>query len=319
MKKVSLKTKTRNFLDNKVYILFGILLLVVIVGAIAVPQIFQIRNIFNVLRAGSVIGIVAIGATLVLLTGEIDLSVGSIMSLSLVIGGLTLGYGSTVAFLITCITGMALGAINGIVVAKGKVSSLMATLGALSVYGGLAILITRGQASYLYGATFYLWLGRASIFGIPIPIIFFVLLIIIGSLLLTYTPTGKRTYYVGANEKAAITSGIKADKIKILMFTLGGLCAALAGPILGSWTNRITPTIGRGYELSALTIAVLGGTLLTGGKGSLAGTFIAAVVFSFLLNILTLSGIGTYMTELLRGLLLIFIVAIYSKAEKSKF
>jgi ribose/xylose/arabinose/galactoside ABC-type transport system permease subunit len=300
---------------NSDIILFLILIVVLIAGAIFVPQMLQPTNITNVVRNASIVGIFSMGATFVLLTGEIDLSVGSILSLSAVFGGLCLNYTSpAVAFVISLMLGGILGLINGLLVSKGKITSLMVTLGIASVYSGIANIITRGQSKYLYEVSLYQWLCKGSIFIIPFPTFLFLILTLFFAYFMKNTALGRQTYFVGANQKAAEYSGIKADNIKIIMYVLSGLCSALAGPILSAQTNRITPNVGSGYELSAIAIAVLGGNSLDGGQGSILGTFIAAMVYSFLLNILTLSGIGTYMEQVLKGFLLIAIVAVFSRS-----
>jgi ribose/xylose/arabinose/galactoside ABC-type transport system permease subunit len=161
----------------------------------------------------------------------------------------------------------------------------------------------------------YQWICKGSIAGIPFPAILFFALTVVFTLVMSKSSLGRQTFFVGANPKAAAYAGINADRVKIIMFTLSGLLAALAGPILSAQTNRITPNSGSGYELSAIAIAVLGGTMLEGGRGSILGTFIAAMVYSFLLNILTLSGIGTYLEQMLKGFLLIAIVAIFARSK----
>jgi len=297
-------------LSNNVFILFIILIFILLIGKIFVPHIFKIINVLNVLRIVSIIGLVAIGETIVLLTGEFDISVGSIMSLSLVIGGSFLGFGSIPALLITYLTGLTLGVINGIAITKGKVRSLIMTLGTLSIYGGLASIVTRGKAIYLYGLP-YLWLGRGSIFRIPIPVLIFFGISLICFFFLKFTSTGRYIYYTGANEVAAWYSGVRIDNIKILAFSLSGLFAAMAGPMFAGQTQRITPIQGVGFELSAFAIAFLGGIDLWGGKGSVIGVIIGAIIYGFLLNILALSGVGTYIEQVLKGLLLIVIVIIF--------
>lgn len=303
-------------LSNNIFILLIIFILVLIIGGIFVPNIFKAMNIINVLRIASIVGLVAVGETFVLLTGEIDISVGSIMSLSLVVGAFFLKYGSAIAIVVTLVTGFLLGMINGIAIGRGKVTSLIMTLGTFSVFGGLALVASKGQASYLYESDFYLWVGKGYFLGVPIPVIIFIVITLICFLFLNLTKTGRYFYYSGANDKAAWCSGIRVDKIKVLAFSLSGLFAAMAGPLFASQTNRITPIQGSGFELSAIAIAVLGGTSLSGGKGHILGTFIGALTYGFLLNILSLSGIGTYMEQVLKGLLLIFVVIIFQNVKK---
>jgi ribose transport system permease protein len=308
----------KSVLSNNIYVLVGILLVIFITASIFVPAMLQISNIANVLRMASIVGIVAVGATAVLLTGEIDLSVGSIMSLSLVVGGSFVEYGSFTALLITYITGILLGVVNGLFVTKGKITSLMVTLGTLSVFGGLANVVTRGQSIFLYKTPAYLWTGRGHLLGIPFPIVLFIAFTFVFSMLFKYSKFGRDLYYTGANSKASWLSGVEVNKIKIIAYALSGFCAAVAGPLLSSQTNRITPIQGAGYEVSAIAIAVLGGTSLDGGRGKVVGTFLGALTFQFLLNLLTLSGIGTYMEQVLKGILLIAIVMVFQNVNNER-
>jgi ribose/xylose/arabinose/galactoside ABC-type transport system permease subunit len=319
-----MNTNVRNFsvrlVKNSDFMLFLIFLMVLIIGAIFVPAMLQEINITNVIRNAAIVGIVATGATLVLLTGEVDMSVGSILSITAVIGGILLnkGIGPAFALLISLLLGGVLGFLNGVLVSKGKITSLMVTLGLSMVYAGIANILVRGQAAYLYGVGLYQWLCKGFILRIPVPTWLFLLITVFFTFIMNNMTIGRQVYFVGANIKAAEYSGIRSDKIKILMFVICGICAALTGPILSAQTNRIIPTLGSGYELSAIAIAVLGGTPLEGGRGSILGTFIGAMIYTFLLNILTLSGIGTYMEGVLKGLLLIAIVAVFSQTHLNR-
>lgn len=306
-KRTELKA-ARAILSNSLLLLLLILFIVLTIGGIFVPNVFQITNLANVLRIVSIVGLVALGETLVLLTGEIDLSVGSIMSLSLVVGGLFLDQGSGWALSVTLMSGLLLGLINGAAVAFGKVPSLIMTLGTLSVYGGLANVVAVGQAKYLYGLDLYLWTGKGYILGMPVPVVIFLSMIAICFLFQTFSKPGRSVFYTGANNLAAYYSGISVERVKIAVFGLAGLFAAMAGPMYASQTNRVTPLQGVGFELSAIGIAVLGGTSIEGSRGNVIGTLLGALIYGFLLNILALSGIGTYMEQILKGTMLIVIV-----------
>jgi ribose transport system permease protein len=301
---------------NNVLLLLLLLTVVIIVGGLLVPRIFQPMNIANVMRMTAIIGLVALGETLVLLTGEIDLSLGSIMSLSLVTGGLALGAGSGPALAMTCLAGLCLGLINGIVVTAGRISSLIVTLGTLSIYAGLANVVAGGQAKYLYTMDAYLWTGTGSVWGIPVPALIFLAMAIACSGALAFSKVGRTIYYTGASEIAAWYSGLSVRTIKIAVFGMAGLLAAMAGPMFASQTNRITPTQGVGFELSAITIAVLGGTALDGARGSPLGTLIGALIFGIMLNILSLSGVGSYGEQVLKGALLILIVIVFQNTRR---
>jgi ribose/xylose/arabinose/galactoside ABC-type transport system permease subunit len=290
-----------------------LLALVLVVGGVLVPHVFQVDNITNVLRSASIVGLVAIGMTFVLLTGEIDLSVGSIMSLSLVLGGQFLDEGGGVALAVTGLCGLALGAINGIAVGYGRVNSLIMTLGTLAIYGGIANVVARGQAVYLYQAPAYSWTGKGTLLGLPFPLWVFLAVCVAGTVTLALTKFGRQVYYTGASNVAAWYSGVDVARTKVLVFAISGLLAALAGPLLASQTNRITPNLGVGYELAAIAIAALGGTALDGARGTVIGTLIGALIYGFLLNILSLSGVSTYTEQVLKGCLLILVVLLFQR------
>ncbi len=292
-------------------ILLGLLGLVFVVGGILVPHVFQVSNIQNVLRSSSIVGLVAIGMTLVLLTGEIDISVGSIMSLSLVVGGLVLDHGAGVALAVTAACGLGLGVLNGLAVGYARLNSLIVTLGTLAIFGGVAAAVSRGQAVYLYELPAYTWTGKGALFGLPFPLVVFLIVAVVCTLVLALTRLGRHIYHTGANPVAAYYSGINVARTKVIVFAGSGLFAALAGPLFASQTDRVTPTQGVGFELTAIAIAVLGGAALDGGRGAIVGTVLAAFIYGFLLNVLALSGVGTYMEQVLKGCLLIVVVLLF--------
>jgi ribose/xylose/arabinose/galactoside ABC-type transport system permease subunit len=303
----------RAFINADSALLAVLLALVLTVGGILVPHVFQVDNIANVLRSSSIVGLVAVGMTFVMLTGEIDLSVGSIMSLSLVIGGEFLDAGSGVALVVTGLCGLVLGAVNGIAVGYGRINSLIMTLGTLAIYGGLANVVARGQAVYLYQSPAYTWTGKGEIAGLPVPLLIFLAVCAAGAVVLGVTKVGRDINYTGANPVAAWYSGVNVARTKVLVFAISGLLAGLAGPLLASQTNRITPTQGVGFELAAIAIAVLGGTALAGARGTVVGTLIGALIYGFLLNILALSGVETYTEQVLKGCLLIAVVLVFQR------
>lgn len=304
-------------LSNNIYISLIIFIVAFIICAICVPTILLPSNIINVLRMNSISGIMAIGMTLVMLTGEIDLSVGAIMSLSLAVGSKLIGVGQPVAgFWVTLLVGALAGGINGFIIAKSRVASLMVTLGMSMVYGGIANIVANGQATYLYDAQLWLTLGKDNFLGIPWPVIIFILLIVIFTVIMARTRFGRQVYFTGSNSNAGWLSGINIDAIKIVIFMICGCLAALAGPLLSAQVNRTIPTLGDGYEVTAIAIAVLGGTSLDGGKGSIAGTFLGVLTLGFLTNALSLSGMGTYVETALRGIIIIGIVVVYEFAKR---
>lgn len=291
-------------------ILLIILIGLLVLAALASDSFLKTGNLLNLLRIVSLTGVMAIGLTFVILVGEIDLSVGAILSLSAVMGGRFLDWGIGPVLLVTCGTGLVCGLINGIGVVKGKVPSLIMTLGTMVAFAGLANIVSGGKAVYPYKLPSYLWLGKGSLLGIPFPIIVFASVALISIFVLANTRFGRWVFYSGANRTASRFSGGRTDRVIILTFLISGLCASLAGPMISGQINRIWPTQGTGYEMAAISIAVLGGTSLTGGRGSVLGTVLAALIFGGLMNILNLTGVGTYLQDVFKGGLLVVVVGL---------
>lgn len=289
-------------------VLLLLLLGLLISGALLSPSFLKPENLLNLTRIISIVGVMAIGVTFVFLVGEIDLSVGSIMSLSAVIGGHYLHLGIVPVLVITYSMGLLFGLINGIGVVKGRVPSLIMTLGTLIVYGGLANIVCGGKAVYPYQLPLYIWIGKGSVMGIPFPIIVFAGITVTSTVILSFTTFGRWIYYTGANTKVSWYSGVNTDRVKITTFLVSGLCASIAGPMISGQINRIWSTQGSGYELTAISIAVLGGTSLLGGRGTVIGTLLAALILGGLMNLLNLTGVGTYLQQIVKGSLLVIIV-----------
>ena len=299
--------------------LLSILIGLFVVAGFSSSGFLKWENLFNIARIISLTGIMAAGITFVMLVGEIDLSVGAIMSLSAVMGGRFVHLGIVAVLLITIGTGLVLGFINGIGVIKGKVPSLIMTLATLTIYSGLANIVCGGKAVYPYQLPVYLWLGNGHIFGIPFPIILFGTITLVSILVLNFTEFGRWIYFTGANRTASQLSGGRTDRVIITTFLISGVLASMVGPMISGQMNRIWSTQGAGYELAAISIAVLGGASLTGGKGTMTGTFIAALIFGGLMNILNLSGVGTYLQDVVKGGLLIFVVGMmYLREDRIK-
>jgi len=319
----TMKIPDNKFLESVKRVEFGTnaMLLSILIGLFVVAGFLssgflRIENLFNIARIISLTGIMAVGITYVMLVGEIDLSVGATMSLSAVMGGRFLHLGIGPVLVITFGTGLLLGFINGIGVVKGKVPSLIMTLATLTVYSGLANIVSGGKAVYPYKLPAYLWIGNGNVFGVPFPILVFGALTFLSIFILNYTEFGRWIYYTGANRTASRFSGGRTNRKIITTFLISGVCASMVGPMISGQINRIWSTQGAGYELGAISIAVLGGASLTGGKGTMTGTFIAALIFGGLMNILNLSGVGTYLQDVVKGVLLIFVVGMMHLREK---
>lgn len=262
------KTNMMNAVTQKLGPLLGLIILVVIVSILN-PSFLEPLNILNLLRQVAINALIAFGMTFVILTGGIDLSVGAILALSsaLTAGMMVSGIDPIIAIIIGCILGGLMGTVNGLFVTKGKMAPFIATLATMTIFRGLTLVYTGGNPITGLGDNYLFQLfGRGYFLGIPVPAITMILTFGVLFIILHKTPFGRKTYAIGGNEKAALISGIKVPKVKIMIYSLSGMLAALAGAILTSRLNSAQPTAGTSYELDAIAAVVLGGTSLSGEK-----------------------------------------------------
>nr|WP_184662873.1 ribose ABC transporter permease [Texcoconibacillus texcoconensis] len=293
----------------------GLLLIMIIITLIN-PSFLSLTNLLNLLRQVSINALIAFGMTFVILTGGIDLSVGSTLALSSAVGAslMASGVDPVLAVLIGLLTGAILGAMNGVFIAKGKVAPFIATLATMTIYRGLTLLLTDGRpVSGLGDSAAFELFGRGYLLGLPVPAITMMIAFVILYLILKKTTFGRRVYAVGGNEEVALLSGIKVDRIKIYVYSLTGFLAALAGMILTSRLNSAQPTAGQMYELDAIAAVVIGGTSLTGGRGWIVGTLIGALIIGTLNNGLNLLGVSSFVQQVVKGSVILLAVLIDRK------
>ena len=254
--------------------------------------------------------------TFVILTGGIDLSVGSILALSsaLMAGMMVSGIDPILAILIGSILGALMGMVNGLLITQGKMAPFIATLATMTLFRGLTLVYTDGNPITGLGDSYAFQLfGRGYFLGIPVPAITMLLSFGVLWVILHKTPFGRKTYAIGGNEKAALISGIKVSRIKVMIYSLAGLLSALAGAILTSRLNSAQPTAGTSYELDAIAAVVLGGTSLSGGRGLIVGTLIGALIIGTLNNGLNLLGVSSFFQMVVKGVVIIIAVLIDRK------
>jgi ribose transport system permease protein len=294
------------------------LILIVVVLAVMNGDFLTIGNIFNVLRQISINALIAFGMTFVILTGGIDLSVGAILALSsaLAAGLMAGGMNTWLAVLIGLIAGVGMGMVNGILVTKGKVAPFIATLATMTVFRGLTLVYTQGRPITGFQDDFAL-LGKGYFLQIPMPIIWMVVAFAVLYLILKHTTFGRRVYALGSNEEATWLSGIHTSKVKILVYSISGLLAAISGIILTSRLNSAQPTAGGAFELDAIAAVVLGGTSLSGGRGWIVGTLIGAMIIGVLDNGLNLLNVSSFYQQVVKGaVILIAVLLDRSKSRK---
>ena len=254
--------------------------------SLATDNFLSSYNATVVARTAAFAGIVALGQTLVLLVGGIDLSVGAAAGLSAIVGALMLSSGGIHPYLViplTMLFGFALGLVNGVFVAGLRLNPFIVTLATWEIFAGLTLVITKGYPIRPLGAQFGIF-GNGAIAGVPLPVVIFLALGILLIWLLTQTRFGRNIFAVGGNREAAIIAGIHVRRVELLVFGLAGMFAALAGILFASRMDAAQPSVGEGWLMSAITAAILGGTSLRGGQGSIIGTMLGALFLAVLPN-----------------------------------
>ncbi|WP_453997380.1 ribose ABC transporter permease RbsC [Bacillus nitroreducens] len=309
------KTTMMNTITQKLGPFLGLILLIVIVSVLN-PSFLEPLNILNLLRQVSINALIAFGMTFVILTGGIDLSVGAILALSsaLTAGMIVSGVDPILAIFIGCILGGLMGIVNGLFITKGKMAPFIVTLATMTIFRGLTLVYTGGNPITGLGENeLFQLFGRGYFLGIPVPAITMMITFIVLYIVLHKTPFGRKTYAIGGNEKAALISGIKVPRVKVMIYGLSGMLAALAGAILTSRLNSAQPTAGTSYELDAIAAVVLGGTSLAGGKGRIVGTLIGALIIGTLNNGLNLLGVSSFYQMVVKGIVILFAVLLDRK------
>jgi len=273
---------------------FAALIVIVVVFSVLSPNFLQFDNVVGILLATTVNGILALGVTFVIITGSIDLSIGTVMTLSAVVTAIVateLHLPLPLAIVAGMATGSLAGLTNGVLIAKLKIPSFIATLGMLNVAKGLALVISGLRPIYFNDTPEFNHAAMSSVLGTLIPgldvpniVVVLFACAVLASLVLTRTILGRYTFALGSNEEAARLSGVNVDAWKIAVFAVAGLFSGIAGVVIGARLNSAQPSLGLGYELDAIAAAVIGGTSLSGGEGSILGTVIGAFIISTLTN-----------------------------------
>ena len=316
------KNRTTNpivgIVKNNVGILSVLVLLCVIVS-IATSKFLKPNNLISVLRQISINAYIALGMTLIIILGHIDLSVGAIVAMS---GTLTVGFIVTqglpipVAILLGILLGMAAGLISGMIVTYFRVPAFIITMAMMNVCSGVAYVYSGGQATRINN-DFFSAIGTGYLFNtIQLPVVYMIILIIVISFLLGKTKFGTYIYAIGGNREAARLSGVPIKKVEIAVFTISGVLSAFAGLVLCSRMYSGQPSVGSGYELDAIAACVLGGTSMSGGKGRISGTIFGAMVIGVISNGLNLIGVSSYWQLIVKGLIIACAVLLDSQKGK---
>ena len=289
------------------YGIFLAFLLICIILAFSTPRFFTLSNLLVIGNQVSINALLAFGVTFVIIAGGIDLSLGSIVAVAGVTAAMMAHpdtYPVFVPILVGLLAGLGIGLFNGLIITKSKVPPFIVTLGTMTIGRGLALIISKGRPISNLSDSFN-FIGGGNIFGIPFPIILLVIFYIICSLILNKTILGRYVYAIGGNEMAAKASGINVNGVKLWVYSICGLLAAMGGILI---TARITtgqPNIGAGFELDAIAAAIIGGTSTSGGVGKISGTLIGALLIGVISNSLDLLNVTSYYQQVVMGVIII--------------
>lgn len=295
--------------------LLGLVILSVVLTFLS-DRFLTVDNLLNVTRQVSINAIISVGMTLVILTGGIDLSVGSILAFSgsITAGLLAGGQSLQLAVVLGLIVGAGLGFINGILITRADIPPFIATLGTMTAARGFTLVYTDGRPITGMDEVFR-FLGGGYIASVPVPVIIMAVIFIAAYIMLKQTKFGRYIYAIGGNEEAARLSGINTKRVLTSVYTLGGLLAGFSGVIMASRLNSAQPTAGVGFELDAIAAVVLGGTSLSGGVGTIAGTLIGAMIIGVLDNGLNLLNVSSFYQQVAKGVVILLAVYVDKKRK----
>ena len=292
----------------------GVLILIVLVVVLvstATPNFLAPHNVSSVLVSAAIIAVPALGMTLALAMGALDLSIGSLQALAACVVAILLGtVGIPLSIGATLLLGAGVGLANGLIVTRLGVPAFVATLGAMSVLRGAALLITDGQSILLMDQADFARLNSGQVLGVPIPVLIALGVFALLWAVMRHTPFGQHVCAIGGNEQAAAVTGLKVDRIKVLVFVIVSTTAALSGVMLTSRYMIVDGTLGVGLELQAIAVVVLGGTSLMGGNANMFGTLLAAVLLAVINSALNILKVESFYQYLVLGLLLIFALSL---------
>jgi inositol transport system permease protein len=297
---------------------FIILVLAMLVATVLSPVFFSGRNLTNILRQNAVITIVACGAQVVLLAGEVDLSPGSVAAFSGCIAAMvTVQTGSVLLAVASgLLTGFLFGLLNGFIITRYRIPSFIMTLATQQAARGAILALTNAQPISKLGD--FTWIGQGYVGPVPVPIIILLIIIVIAWVMMYKLRFGRYIYAVGGNAKAAQASGINVASVKTKAFIFQGMMAGLGGVILMSRLNSGQPTGAEAYEFDAITAVIIGGTSMSGGVGNLYGSVAGSLFVAVLINIMTLTNVGAYYQKIAKGLIIAIAVIIDVKVRASR-
>lgn len=294
-----------------------IMIVFIIVAECLSRKFLTVNNIMNVLNQTSMNAILALALTTVILTGGIDISVGSTLAFSGAAAAwlLRAGHSTFLAVIVALVIGLAIGTLNGIFISRWNLQPMIVTLATMSIFRGTTYLLTTGSPISVSNPSFKM-IGGGKLFGtIQVPIIILLVLAIIMHYVLNNTPFGRHIYSIGGNEEAAYLSGVNTKNVKAAAYAISGLLASVVGIIMTSRLSSAQPLAGQSYEMDAIAAAVIGGTSLRGGQGKVVFSIIGALIIGMLNNILTLLDVSTYYQTVIKGIVILIAVMIDAKSN----
>lgn len=315
------KSKWKEFLSkNKPLV---VLILLMIIMSILNDRFLTWGNMVTVLRQTSINAVIATGMTFAILIGGIDLSVGSVLAICGAIAAslISSGMDALLAVGITLLLGLGIGLVNGVLISKGRLQPFIATLGTMTLLRGATLVYTQGKPISSNGAADSLTfskIGTGYLLHIPIPVYIMILVFLIAYYILRHLRIGRYIYALGSNEEATLYSGIRTDNVKLFVYAVSGLLAALAAVIVTARLGSAQPTAGMGYELDAIAAVVLGGTSMAGGVGTIYGTAVGALIIGILNNALNLLQVPSYYQDVAKGVVILIAVLLDRKQKASR-
>jgi ribose transport system permease protein len=287
-------------------VLLWVILALAVLSASISPAFLKIQNLLNILWQSSFVGIIAMGLTFVMVAGGIDLSVGSLTAL---VGGIMVLIINQISIPVAIMTGIGfgilMGFLSGLLITKGRIAPFIATLGTMSIFRSVTLYLANG-GEFRSQNWSYTAIGMGEVGGVPIPVVLFLFYGVFAWILLQHTRFGRYVYAVGANERSARYAAVNVSRIRILTYMLSGLSVGISAVIVSSMLNSVSSsTTGLGFELDAIAAAVIGGTSLAGGRGTIWGTVLGTIVLSIISNMLVMLNVSVYLQGTVKGLIII--------------
>ena len=297
--------------NRSVLYLAGLIVIFIVIMSLLDSNFFTVRNLFNILNQQATLGIATMGVAIALISGCIDLTIGNVLASTAAIAAILLinGVNEIWVIILTCLSGLLVGAFNGVIVVKTRIDTFIATLGLMSVYQGVALIIPKGNNIYLQGK--FTNFGTYRIAGIiSLPVIYFIVITIIVYVIMRFTKFGRRLYSIGGNSEAAYLAGINLDINKIAAYAISGLMASFTSLIVISRIGQSQPAMGTTYPLETIAAAVIGGVALSGGRGTIPGVFLGVILLGLIRNSLNILRVPSFYQYVMLGIVIIIAVTL---------